>query len=77
MLIELSVEISKEKMRKRESDVEDGCCNMHLGALAIGLSLLLVERRVDGKVVNYWKPFQDLFKKTKVGANYIFDKKNK
>jgi hypothetical protein len=41
------------------------------------LALSLVERRVNNKVVNYWPPFQDLYKQVKKCANYVCDKKNK
>ena len=29
------------------------------------------------KVVNYWEPFQDLYKQLKTTIKYVFDKKNK
>ena len=31
----------------------------------------------DRKVVNYWAPFQDLYKCLKDSTKYVFDKKNK
>ena len=56
---------------------ENGQCDMHLAALAAGLALSLVKRVENKKVINYWAPFQDLFKRLKTAAKYIFDKKNK
>ena len=50
---------------------------MHTAALAAGLALSLVERKVKKRVVNYWEPFQDLYKQLKTAIKYVFDKKNK
>jgi hypothetical protein len=58
-------------------DAPDGCCEMHLGALAAGLALSFVERRQDGKVINYWAPFRDSYKILLSGLKYVFDKQNK
>lgn len=52
-------------------------CDMHLGSLALGLALSLVERRQGGRVINRWAPFQDLFKDLKKMVKYVSDKKNK
>ena len=48
---------------------------MHLAALALGLPLSLVQRRVNKKVVNYWAPFQELYLALKKAIKYVFDKK--
>ena len=64
-------------MHKRQDDVEDGFCGMHLGALFGGLALSLVELKVDKKVVNKWAPFLDLHKRLKDMCKYLLDKKNK
>ena len=58
-------------------DYEGGCCDMHTAALAAGLALSLVERKVKKRVVNYWEPFQDLYKQLKTAIKYVFDKENK
>ena len=64
-------------MHKRADDVEDGFCDMHLGALFGALPLSLIERKVDKKVVNKWPPFLDRHKRLKDMCTYLFDKKNK
>lgn len=58
-------------------DGVEGCCDMHLASLMAALALSLVERKVDNKVVNYWAPFQDLYKQVKTCVKYVCDKKNK
>ena len=64
-------------MHKRAEDVEDGFCDMHLGALAGALPLSLIERKVDKKVVNKWPPFLDRHKALKDMCTYLFGKKEK
>ena len=73
-----------EPRNRRFNDPEDdpeetpvGRCGMHLANLAAGLALSLVEREQNKKIINYWKPFQDLYKFLKVAFKYLFDKKNK
>lgn len=61
----------------RDEETKDGQCDMHLGALAAGLALSLVERRRDKKVINRWEPFMGLYIKLKKVIKYMFDKKNK
>lgn len=62
---------------EEEDEAPNGACDMHLTDLFAGLALSLVERRVDGKVVNKWAPFLDLHQKAKKMAKYVCDKKNK
>ena len=50
---------------------------MHLAALAFGLALSLVERRVNSVVANKWSPFLNVYKSIKNIAKYVCDKKNK
>ena len=50
---------------------------MHLAALSLGLALSFVERRENNKVVNYWAPFRDLYKKAEKLATAVFGTKNK
>ena len=64
-------------MHKRADDVEDGFCDMHLGALFGALPLSLIERKVDKKVVNKWPPFLDRYKRLKDMCTYLFGKKEK
>ena len=64
-------------MTKRSEDVDDGECYMHYASLSLGVSLSIVPRRVNKEVVNYWAPFQELYKRTKACAKYVFDKKSK
>ena len=54
-----------------------GRCDMHFVDLANGLALSLVERKANKKVINYWAPFQDLYKVLRAAFKYLFDKKNK
>ena len=61
----------------RDEETKDGQFDMHLGALAAGLALSLVERRRDKKVINRWEPFMGLYIKLKKVVKYMFDKKNK
>ena len=42
----------KETMQIRDEETKDGQCNMHLGALAAGLALSLVERKQGKKATN-------------------------
>ena len=58
-------------------DVPDGRCDMHFAALALGLPLSLVQRRVNKQVVNYWAPFQEPYLALKKAMKYVFDKKCK
>ena len=48
---------------------------MHLAALALGLPLSLIQRRVNKIVVNYWPTFQEPYLALKKAIKYIFDKK--
>jgi hypothetical protein len=50
---------------------------MHFVDLANELALSLVERSANKKVINYWAPFQDLYKVLRAAFKYLFDKKNK
>lgn len=50
---------------------------MHLGALALGLSLSLVRRVENGRVVNRWGPFMNLYSPVKKLAKFIYDGKNR
>eukprot|EP00986_Skeletonema_menzelii_P010506 scaffold5115_cov146-Skeletonema_menzelii.AAC.6 len=60
-----------------EDEAPNGACDMHFCDLYAGLALSLVERKVDGKVVNKWHPFLDLYQKAKKAAKFVCDKKNK
>ena len=55
----------------------DGSCETNLGNLHTGLDLSIVERKEKGKVVNYWRPFREPYKKAKVMATFVCGKKNK
>ena len=54
-----------------------GLCIMHLADLAYGLALSLVKRTQNGRVINYWPPFMDSYKKLKLCALSIYDGKNR
>ena len=54
-------------------ETSTGRCDMHLANLAAGIGLSLVERKQNKKVINYWNPFQDLYKFLKVAFKHIFD----
>ena len=54
-----------------------GRCDMHFIDLANGLALSLVERKANTVVINYWAPFQDVYKVLRAAFKYLLDKKNK
>lgn len=66
-----------ETERNRVPGLKNGTCDMHTANLTSGLALSFVERRVAGKVVNYWSPFRDLYAQLKSRVKYLFDRKNK
>ncbi len=54
-----------------------GRCDMHLASLAAKLALSFTKRTENGKVINYWAPFRDLYKKFHAMMSYLFDGKHK
>lgn len=73
----LTVGGDRETMNQRAEDVKDGCCDMHIASLVIGVATTLTPRREGGVVVNKWKDFHDLIAKLKTCAKHLCDRKNK
>ena len=61
-------------MAKIAKDIPDGQCDMHLVTSATGLDLSFVERKLNGKVINYWAPFRDMYKLLLNWIKHFFDK---
>ena len=66
-----------EEYGPNEQSKKKGRCDMHFIELANGLALSLVERKENKKVINYWAPFQDLYKVLRAAFKFLFDRKNK